>query len=282
MQIKPVTKANKPEYPAATEIDIPKVLNASKPKKWKRNAAIGAVLLGMALHLNSCINLNTDKNESNNLYVATPLFEHGRGLGSTGCMVVAPPIYLTEAEATQVIKKGLENAGLNFVDNADSSLGILVAENRFIDEFRPFNYKIEKKTDDTIVNKHITVEGIIANTKIKIVFVSNIKAKPTFKPYTVGSGKNAMDVIGVLGDGSSVQSLDVKKFAKSLIDSVASKEGYVFFYDPVTYGEFTGNERNDEQLRNNKVEQAKAVSKNSLRAQVRDFLAWYKENKGKK
>lgn len=54
MQIKPVTKADKPEYPTASEIDIPKVLNASKPNNWKRNAAIGAVMMGMLFSVNSC------------------------------------------------------------------------------------------------------------------------------------------------------------------------------------------------------------------------------------
>ena len=93
MQIKPVTKADKPEYPTASELDIPKVLNASKPNKWKRNAAIGAVMMGMAISLNSCI--YTD-------------------VGSHGCIAVSPPVYLSESDVKDIIINELEENDIHF------------------------------------------------------------------------------------------------------------------------------------------------------------------------
>ena len=37
--------------------------------------------------------------------VVAPVFEHGKGRGIAGCIVVAPPVFLSEEEALQVISE---------------------------------------------------------------------------------------------------------------------------------------------------------------------------------
>jgi len=44
--------------------------------------------------------------------LVAPIFEHGEGRGSMGCVVVSPPIFLSEEEALQVIKEELAKAGI--------------------------------------------------------------------------------------------------------------------------------------------------------------------------
>ncbi|NLE56935.1 MAG: hypothetical protein GX616_01130, partial [Planctomycetes bacterium] len=46
--------------------------------------------------------------------IVAPIFEHGEGRGATGCIVVNPPVFLSEEEALQVITEELQQAGLHF------------------------------------------------------------------------------------------------------------------------------------------------------------------------
>ena len=44
--------------------------------------------------------------------IVAPIFEHGEGRGSDGCIAVCPPVFLSEDEAMQVIKEELAKAGI--------------------------------------------------------------------------------------------------------------------------------------------------------------------------
>lgn len=44
--------------------------------------------------------------------LVAPIFEHGEGRGSIGCVVVSPPVFLSEEEALQVIKEELTEVGI--------------------------------------------------------------------------------------------------------------------------------------------------------------------------
>lgn len=44
--------------------------------------------------------------------LVAPIFEHGEGRGATGCVVVSPPVFLSEEEALQVIKEELAQVGI--------------------------------------------------------------------------------------------------------------------------------------------------------------------------
>ena len=44
--------------------------------------------------------------------VVAPIFEHGTGRGADGCVVVSPPVFLSEEEAVQVIREELAKQGI--------------------------------------------------------------------------------------------------------------------------------------------------------------------------
>jgi hypothetical protein len=50
--------------------------------------------------------------QNRNAVIAAPLFEHGEGRGGTGCIVMTPPVFLSEEEAMQVIKEELGKRGI--------------------------------------------------------------------------------------------------------------------------------------------------------------------------
>jgi hypothetical protein len=50
--------------------------------------------------------------QNRNAVIAAPLFEHGEGRGATGCVVITPPVFLSEEEAMQVIKEELGKHGI--------------------------------------------------------------------------------------------------------------------------------------------------------------------------
>jgi hypothetical protein len=44
--------------------------------------------------------------------VVAPIFKHGDGRGTTGCMVITPPVFLSEEEALQIVKEELAKNGV--------------------------------------------------------------------------------------------------------------------------------------------------------------------------
>jgi len=85
------------------------------PPNWTRIPAVcGAVglFLGINLTVNGCGKAGVSKQPDKRALVVAPVFEHGEGRGSTGCIVVAPPVFLSEEEALQVIREELATHGV--------------------------------------------------------------------------------------------------------------------------------------------------------------------------
>ena len=47
---------------------------------------------------------------------AAPVFVHGDGVGASGCVMIAPPVYLSEEDALNIIFTELKKEGLSFKD----------------------------------------------------------------------------------------------------------------------------------------------------------------------
>ena len=48
--------------------------------------------------------------------LVAPIFEHGKGRGATGCIVIAPPVFLSEEDARQAIEEELKRIKINFTN----------------------------------------------------------------------------------------------------------------------------------------------------------------------
>ncbi|MDP4091420.1 MAG: metalloprotease, partial [Bacillota bacterium] len=117
MEIKPVKKYKVPGYPDRdTVLNSPGILK-TVPERWKGNAYVCAALSTLMLaSLTSCTQKaqRTGTDGQGNKALVAPIFEHGQGRGSFGCSSVAPPSFLSEEEAFQVIQEEARQYGVSF------------------------------------------------------------------------------------------------------------------------------------------------------------------------
>ena len=45
--------------------------------------------------------------QTNAVAIVAPIFQHGEGRGATGCIVMSPPVFLSEEEALLVVREEL-------------------------------------------------------------------------------------------------------------------------------------------------------------------------------
>ena len=115
MQLEPVRDDRTPRYPTSDYLETHPELLEVVPERWRRNPYVrrilGGVLCLLLAHEAAC---SGDKHQSR----IAPLFVHGEGRGSFGCEAVNPPVFLSEAEARQVIQEEARRAGLEFAPGA--------------------------------------------------------------------------------------------------------------------------------------------------------------------
>ena len=56
--------------------------------------------------------------------IVAPIFQHGEGRGATGCIVMSPPVFLSEEEALQVIREEMAAKGVQLGTNQTTVAGI--------------------------------------------------------------------------------------------------------------------------------------------------------------
>ncbi len=175
-----------------------------------------------------------------------PIFAHGTGRGSYGCESVAPPVFLSEEEAMQVIEEecaaqGIDISGQKTISGtfpATSTLPVAISDS----------------DSDKTYTGELTLDGYSEDLGIGVEFVST----GDIKDWQADTGMAA-----------SVDEFDVKGTAQRLADCT---DNVAVFYDPMAadYNDFTGS--NEESY----VETGKEQSLEELREQVRDFLQWLK------
>jgi len=146
MRIKPVKNYKPPAYPTIHEAKQDARLLEHLPRRWKKNAPIASLMgSGLLLHFvcAGCNNSNQPKNlhvenqllpgsndrraaekKNTRVFPATrvaPMLEDALandGRGGFGCIAVSAPVFLSEAEALELIRAELEKAGLKLDETA--------------------------------------------------------------------------------------------------------------------------------------------------------------------
>ena len=118
--IVPIKKYTSPKYPTVINAKNDPDLLLKLPSRWEKNAkVVVAVSLIGAMTLTSCGVLSPKivgyNPVSENYLNVAPVFIHGEGTGAMGCVMVAPPVFLSEQEALAVIKSVTEDSGLKFL-----------------------------------------------------------------------------------------------------------------------------------------------------------------------
>ena len=132
MNAQPVRRQKVPRYPTRLEVQAnPTLLEKHLPPAWKTHAEM-AGLVGVLLTANACVDLaqNSGTNPTVKHAIVAPIFVHGEGRGAVGCVVVNPPVFLSEQDAMQVIREELKKAGVVLSDNKVPLHGISIPQHR--------------------------------------------------------------------------------------------------------------------------------------------------------
>ena len=175
-----------------------------------------------------------------------PIFAHGTGRGSYGCESVAPPVFLSEEEAMQVIAEECAAQGID-ISGEKTISGTFPATSTLPEA-------ISGGESDKTYTGELTLDGYSEDLGIGVEFVST---------------DDILDWQADTGMAATVEQYNLKGTAQRLADCT---DNVAVFYDPTAddYRDFTGS--NEESY----VENGKAQSLEELREQVRDFLQWLK------
>ncbi|PKM05554.1 MAG: hypothetical protein CVV17_03405 [Gammaproteobacteria bacterium HGW-Gammaproteobacteria-7] len=152
--------------------------------------------------------------------VVAPIFEHGEGRGATGCVVVSPPVFLSEEEAMAVVREELARAGVTLTRAATTLSDVVLPQRRTQYEQTPAGEYVRKTEEIAGTGQALEVDAVDTAGRIAVEFVSE---EDYFK-------------LGGATSGSSVQSYDLKDAAIAVADKLKqSRRGLYFgvFYDPV-------------------------------------------------
>ncbi len=279
-----------PNYPRKEEVQAqPSLLRKSVYKRWQKLFDLGVSgMLAAGLSLSGCseeaattnptlgrqitITQNPDSSQTRTVTpkklaaLVAPVFEHGEGRGSFGCVSVTPPAFLSEDEALVVIKEELGKYGINFDKEKVLLDNIKIA----------YGKEPARKNDNLKKDKlqPLEIDRMDSDKNIYIEYVS------------------IADYFLLGGDRSdfSIQTFDFKQVAKETRKKLNRniKHGvYCVFYDPFfspDYKDIIDNMRNNgrdasrdmmEVVHKKGIESSKA----QLRQQVQDFADWLKEKK---
>jgi hypothetical protein len=270
LKLLPVSQYLPPKYPTRQDVFSSPDLLRVVPRRWDAKPAVCAALsLTLATGLFGCAGKTTDQNtnltgaaSSSETSISTateptakpgnkvrktnlqiPIFSHGVGRGFYGCAAVAPPLFLSEDEALQVIREEAEAWGVHFDDT------LAIEGSQFPATSQDPGSHALWTWEGTLM-----LDGYDSDLGIGFEFVSE---------EDVASWDHSKVSGGIL------ENIDIKGTAERLSQVV---ENVAVFYDPGTNYRKPepGQQQTDEPLMND----PKEFFKESLREQVRDFLAW--------
>lgn len=285
MKIQPMKKFRTPIYPTrlAVQSDSGLLLN-HMPPVWKKTAVIASLAAFL-------LSVNEGESREKAARVA-PIFEHGEGRGAMGCVMIVPPVFLSEEEALQIIQEELSKANVELPIQDFRIHGVDIQKKR---EIRP-----KSATEVENLNKTPYFCDIAnASQGIAIEFVSQ---------------EEYFDLGGIKNEWISSQDYDFKEIASQLAKQVKMKAKNLHFgcfYDPFTriptepvlknhrevsqkieeirmkrrsqndppsYDDPAIKEISDNYCKwiRAKEDEAKLESKRLLRLQVKDFTDWLK------
>ena len=216
MNARPVTRYRNPHYPTRLEVlNDHTLLEKHLPPAWKSCAEMAGVVT-LFLAANNCAGFSQDhmKGTTGKPAVVAPIFVHGEGRGAVGCVVVNPPVFLSEQDAMQVIREQLRKAGVAL------SATHVPLKDVMIPQFRQqwSQADLQPKTAPTGKTKVLTLSALDQRRRVGVEFVSE---------------ENYFD-LGGEQSASTVQGFDFKQIAADVDKSVGKSQNLYFgaFYRP--------------------------------------------------
>jgi|GEM_PF-732270 len=192
--------------------------------------------------------------------VVAPIFDHGEGRGATGCVVVSPPVFLSEEEAMTVVREELARAGVRMARTHVTFPEVVLPQRRRFYERTPAGEWVAKTEEIPHTKQRLDVDAMDEDERVAVEFVSH---EDYFK-------------VGGARSDSTAQDFDLKGAAEVVAEKLGqSRRGIYFgvFYDPVAT---ISVDRSSPSPIDWEAARARAAlqAKKLLRAQVDDFVAW--------
>ncbi|MHC4696712.1 MAG: hypothetical protein ACYTFA_08225 [Planctomycetota bacterium] len=264
----PAKQCRAPAYPTKLQIlDTPELLEAHVPLAWLSHGELAGAL-GVLLSVNStgCSENHTvagaagsPSYRSGNAAMVAPI--HGGAppkiqlpdRGFLACVAVAPPVFLSEEEALQVIEDELAQYGLDMSER-NVELGSVVIQG--MDLERKYDWVSERQMLDLVkISEPLEVDLTDPQGKVGLEYVAQAD---TFR----------------LGGDFALPKYDLKTVADSVSQQVRKQGKGLYFgalYDPS--GELDARLR---WARGEKRDEAQTECKRLLRLQVKSFVEWLK------
>jgi hypothetical protein len=218
MNARPVTHYRIPRYPTRLEVlDDHTLLEKHLPPAWKSCAEMAGVVT-LLLATNSSLGFSQDriKGVNGKPAVVAPIFEHGGGRGAVGCVVINPPVFLSEQDAMQVIREQLGKAGVALSVNHVPLQDVMIPQ--FKQQWSQPDW--QPKVVPTGGTKVLILGALDPKKRVGVEYVSD-------EDYFDLGGERS---------GSTVQDYDFKRIAAGVDKSVSNSHDIYFgaFYDPVS------------------------------------------------
>ena len=268
MKIKRVKEYKQPNYATREMFALqPELLTNYIPPRWLKSQAVMGALIAFVLcgtedsvtanpaepqkqaaNPDTTVKRDEMQKQTSEVKIA-PVFIHGNGTGATGCIVLAPPMFLSESEAIELILNELKKENIVF-DKKNVPVPDLSVEENI-----PYAHLMDSKPGP-IKNP---VEFIGYNTKYNLGFLL--------------VSRNNYYKLGGKPSTSTLQDWDFLKLAYQIKEQIRSvrKVNAIVFYDPLV----------SEPMKyqngpcTTQIECA-SYAKELLLLQVQDFITWYK------
>lgn len=281
LRARPVRRYASPAFPTKLEVlaDATQLEKHLPPAWFSRADMASAVTVFLAANAAGCSGaVGQDRaagtgTASAKAAIVAPLFEHGEGRGSVGCSAVAPPVFLSEEEALQVISEELTHHGLDMSQRDVEMSSVSIKSVHYQREYNWVSGRIEIRSTEK--RAPLSVDLHDQNKRVAVEFVS----RPDY--FELGGRQSS----------ASIQGYDLKQVSSDVAREVRRAGKGVYFgtmYDPMTClslpitrkikrGESVGSPIEDPQaFWQKRQEAARAESRRMLRRQVRDFVDWLK------
>jgi hypothetical protein len=301
--LKPVKEYREPVYPGKEAfIDNPSLLLNYAPPSWMKTKLSAATLLVFAL--NTCQgSRNEDLNRQDTRMVEqkdikqtqksvtqkkisiAPLFFHGEGTGATGCVVISPPSFLSEADAIELIRAKLKKEKIIF-DKQDYVLNGVYS----LDEFEFLNeYNDKKPATRKLKRRPFYFDFYSSRYNLGIKFISSrsyfnlteirSELQDKIEPFALADNHP--------GRRTDLSSIGSSVYVYDMIETVQRVREYLkkyaqinaaFFYDPLVKPNrsvITGISLEMFERDLSKLEK-QGDAKQLLEQQVNDFVVWFK------
>lgn len=256
MKVTPVKHYSDYHYPTRSIIDEHPELLKLLPKRWQGNPMVLAALTGMCMLMAGARDVEAYSKATVPATRVAPIFDHGDGRGSFGCYAINPPVFLSEAEARTVIIEEAKRAGIDFKPDGFTLKNVDVPiTNRF------YSNDGDDATEKT-KKQPLALDAVDAKRHIAFEYVSD----KDFDAWHIKDPK-------AISLGETVNIKGTAEILRTGLLKAKSGETIAVFYDPCT-GPF------DEKIKRSDytkmAEEARHISSEELRKQVRDFVAWLK------